>query len=272
MITQFKPSTRRNVLLAAAVAAVFSFLAFTRAVEKEAPTTSKQQGVITAEKPKSQPTEKTLQALREEFEKLTSRIESRERELDAYRDKLGITGPLTNEDALPANDNISRLEEARIQSQQTLFEVRGKLTIFQDAKVPKAGLVYISSDPVLTSMFSAREDTEQQIAAVSVDSGAEHPDMKRLTARLKKLNEQIQTRVEGLHTGLKMQASTYEKRIPEIEDAIAKARAQDAELRREARPYFNAKRDIETMRAVRDSLHARLLQTEIEARVAKAGE
>lgn len=265
MITHFKPATRRTFVLATVFAAAFSFLAFTRAVEKDPPSAAK------PETPKAASSEKTVAALREEFERLTARIAAREEELDAYRDKLGITGPLPNEDAFPAGDSVPRLEDRRMQLQQELFALRAKLKSFERRSTSRKTASWLANDdPHLSAMYKDYDEIEKQLTVMSFNNAAEHPEVKMLTALLKRTEEKISTRFEGLQTGIKLQVATLEEQFKHIEEQIVKARVKDSEARRAARPYFNLKRDIETMRKVRDSLHARLLQEEIEARVAKA--
>lgn len=275
MITHFKPATRRSLFLAAAVATVFSFLAFTSAVEKEAPSVAKATK-LNVEIPKGDQTERTLNILREEFEKLTLRIESREHELDNYRSKLGIAGPLASEDALAVSEKIGTLERERLRLEQEGSKARQTLATLKKAKTPEKTRVAVSlaypNDERLNRFLADLGKIEQQFTTAREEYSGDHPEMKRLVALMKNINQVIDTHVEGVLIGLETVVTSQEEQLAKIDSMIAKARAEDSNIRRMARPYFNTKRDIETMRAVRDSLHARLLQTEIEARVAKAGE
>jgi hypothetical protein len=85
---------------------------------------------------------------------------------------------------------------------------------------------------------------------------------------MKQLNNQIESRIDGILDGLKALVGSRKAILEELTKQLDDAKKTDAENMEKYRPYFRAKRDLETHQKFRDGLYLRLLQEKAERAIA----
>src|SRR4029077_11120411 len=101
---------------------------------------------------------------------------------------------------------LSELQAIRAQAQADYKE--SEMVLKQLTQLPpnklKTALLTIIPDVLLEDLFKKVAEGETELAAMKVNLGSEHPDVKKSEAVIKILNEQMDRRVEGLVTGLQV--------------------------------------------------------------------
>jgi hypothetical protein len=270
MIRQFKPANRLLIAVLPPLVACVAIVTFTTAATPEKP---KEQ---TKAKPAENSALKSQQihvaVMADELDKLTDRIQQGEKQLDQLRKELRISGPVTTEDSLPLSDSIFEFRKERIRSEQ---EYRKSDEMYQSLKDKSATdlrniLPVVNPDEQLRSYLSDLGKAEQQMAVMQKDYSDDHVEVVRLRTLIKTIESQIDRRVAAIVQGMKTLAETRRSTTDHFERLERDAILQDADMREKARPFFAAKRDIDTMRRMRDALYMRLLEERVDANIKAA--
>lgn len=119
----------------------------------------------------------------------------------------------------------------------------------------------------LKELVNEREATAQQAARLERDLQAEHPDLQREHASLEQLDRQIERRTQHLLQALEIKSEILSRKIEGIRELIDKAAQEQVKQSEALNPYFNARREWETIREARDDLQHDLLQRQVAGRV-----
>ena len=84
--------------------------------------------------------------------------------------------------------------------------------------------------------------------------------MKALSRNITTLRKQVDERVEGILRGLRAQSAAQTATADTISKQVAEQRRRDVERATSYRPYLRAKRDLEILEKVRDTLMQQLLE------------
>jgi hypothetical protein len=263
MIKQFKPVTHRLLVFTLpALAALVAVLTFTAATNKKPAPAGKQTAPPQTEMDKA---ERNISALKEQFDLESARVQELQKVTDSLRKELKIVdrGDGTYPPVLQP-ETLRRFEEdrVRVQHEYTQFHtlyttLSGKPRDDLRQMIPTA-----YRDEALDRLLEKLAQTEQQLVVLHKDYADEHPEVVRLTALIKTLNQQIEARITGILEGLQATVGAKKAIIEEISKSIEEARMADAENMERYRPYFQAKRDLETHQKFRDALYLRLLEAQ----------
>jgi len=266
MLTTFKPVTKRLIVLGAVLALTLSVATFTRAVD------AKPVEKRSAESRKTRITDEErtsirLNLLRNEMERLTAEVESREDELSKLRERIPNPAILEGRES----EEIKQLERDRILADGERVKID---RIYESLKTkPKSELrdaiPTTYPDDRLNDLLTTLAKTDQQLAVFSKDYSDDHPEVQRLRSVRKTIDAQIEHRTEGILSGLKITVQARTDVAEILARKIMEFKKRDSESLGYARNYIRVKRDLETMQKVRDNLHMRLLQEEIESRIPK---
>ena len=123
-------------------------------------------------------------------------------------------------------------------------------------------------DEHLDRHLSELATAEQRYAMLIKDYSEDHPDVERVVSLIATLNKQIKTRLDGVLDGLEVTVATRKKWL-KTWLKLTDAKAADAENMKNYRPYFVAKRDLETQQKIRDSIILRILQETVDEKLPK---
>lgn len=263
MIKQFKPATHRLLVFTLpALAAIVAILTFTAAANKRPAPTARQTPPPQTESEKSA---ERIGAMQIQFDVETARVRELEKQVDELRKALRIFD-LDNgtHPSVLQPETVRRMDEDRLRAGHEYAQFE-KLYSTLSGK-PRSELRQIIPtayrDEALDRLLEKLNQTEQQLVQTQKDYSDGHPDVVRLTSLMKTLNEQIESRITGILDGLQAVVGARKAIVDSITKQLDEAKVADAENVEKYRPYFQAKRDLETHQKFRDTLYLRLLEAQ----------
>jgi beta-lactamase regulating signal transducer with metallopeptidase domain len=272
MIKQFKPVTNRLLLFALPpLAAVLAIVTFTAAADKKP---AKAPEVIDlAENPKTNIERRKygLAVLQNELDRQTEKVQKTEIEVDELRKKLALP-PVTTENELYASESevINRVENDTVHANQEYVQ-REELLKNLKSKSREQLLHVIPTayaDAALDSLLQNLNKSQQQLAVLQKDYSDEHQEVQRITALIKTLNQQINSRLDGIMAGLESLVAAHRAVVKDLEQQLVDRKAKESERFEQARPYFRALHNLEMERKLREAIQLRLVQEKVDLMVA----
>jgi len=282
MIAQFKPVGRVAVLLSAVIVVAVCCFTFTRAAEKN--TTAQKTDDNTSEAGSAASAKrkadtdafgtKSLNKMKQRLDELNARVHEAERTVDEFRRNLGISGLGASgkvEGGFDA-ETVQRLEAARIEVEANYQGQSGLLNQLKELKAEggdklRKVILTANYDPQLGKLFDDLWATEATLAKLSATVGPDHPDFKSVVAMHGALDKKVSERIEGILSGLEVKVAATKAQLDSIAQAVNEVRKSDAVAN--YRPYFQAKRDLESLQKVRDALYLKMLEQEYGVDVPK---
>jgi hypothetical protein len=268
MIAKHKP-TRRAVTLASAVLTLIMLaLTFTRAAGQGAP--AKPAGAFPnytpAEKTKR---ERTIRVLERELGKMDELVAKKQAEIDSLKKDLRISNAAAATGQAFDPETLRKLEALQIEAKADAVRSRiffSYMTNLSRAELKKA-IATASPDQQLANLLDQLHSAEQKMASLTDSFGPDHPEIKSARRLIEKINQQVEDRIDGILKGLEAKAESERARMEDLAKALDAARTRDIEDAVQFRPYFQAKRDLESLQTVRERLQLRLIQEKIDAAV-----
>jgi capsular exopolysaccharide synthesis family protein len=124
-------------------------------------------------------------------------------------------------------------------------------------------------DSELSRLLADYNQAQTAWARSDSELGEKQPAMKAIAATLTTLRAQISARVQGILKGLQEQAEAQTATAMSLSNEVAQAKRRDAEMLERYRPYFLAKRDLETQQRIRETIKIRILQETVDAALPK---
>ncbi len=281
MIAKFKPTGRVAVFASAALVVALCAFTFTGAADK---TTSRKKGEAATPDPYFVQTEQgratRIQSLKNKLEELEQRINQTQKELDELRRKLRVPSLAASGkvEGRFEPETVRQLEASRIQVESNYRRLSELLAKLKELKAEgsdklRKAMLTANYDPQLGKLFEDLWTTEATLAKLKQTIGPDHPEFMSVSAMRDDLNKKVNERIEGMLSGLQVQAAAAKVQLESIvaaADEARMARMRDAELTATYRPYFEARRDLESLRRVRDALYLKILEQEYGVEVLKA--
>jgi polysaccharide biosynthesis transport protein len=171
----------------------------------------------------------------------------------------------------PETVRLIERERASLEAQATRYE-----TLFQELSSKSASQLRHAipttvQDSTLIALLDRLNVAETEFSARISEYGAESelPQLKALRAVIASLNRQIEERVEGVLTGLRAQVAANTASASSLLKKVEDAKLKDAEMTEKYRPYFVAKRDLETKQRIRETIMLRILQETVDSALPK---
>jgi succinoglycan biosynthesis transport protein ExoP len=223
---------------------------------------------------KNRASDSGIAVLKKQHVEKTDEVMALEKQVDEWRKTLKISD--IGEGAYPMvlePETVRRLEQDRIRSDQEYVQFNKLLSTLVDKTSAELRRMIPTAyrDEAMDRLLEKMTQTEQQLVVMEKDYSPEHPEIVRLTALMKTLNEQIESRISGILDGLRSIVSAKKAIVDEITKQLADAKQTDAESMEKYRPYFKVKRDLETQQKLRDSIFIRILQETVDKAIPKGG-
>jgi capsular exopolysaccharide synthesis family protein len=163
-------------------------------------------------------------------------------------------------------ETLRQLESGRVVAQAQYIEISKLLEELgkKDSKELRKSLLTARPDAQLDELLRALNLTEQQKAKLAPVLGTENLDLVQIVELEKKINEQINARIDGIMEGLRMIVASLEAKLQGITQEVEAAKKRDIENTKKFRPYYLVKRDLETAIAYRNALQAKILQETVD--------
>ena len=220
-----------------------------------------------------------IDILKKQWEDQNRAVTNMQAQVDVLKEKLGISdfeaqaGGQFSSGSTPEPEILRKLEAQRIDASaefkriDTLFNYLSKL---ERADLKKA-VATASPDPQLIELMQQQAIAEQKLADLIENVAPEHPDVKRVTRVLAQINKQIEDRLDGIMKGLEARRDSEKAHLDELTSEAQKFRDYDIKKAIERRPYWQAKRDLESLQMVRERLNLKIIQEEVDAAIPKSG-
>lgn len=260
MIRQFKKARRALLFALPPLAAIIALTTFTAAVEKPALVNQTKQSAIVT----SLISNEQMAMLEAELARQDKNVAEKEEMLRILRKEL--KAPDLSEEAFAALQSEELLNLVREKRSAERDSVQAS-ELYNSLKAKRRGELRMAipvayPDKGLESLLGNMEKTEQQLTVFRKDYSEEHPEVQRLTALYSNINTQIELRIDGILSGLQALASAKKAVAEKVSKDLENAMNENAEMDH-YRPYFKARRDLETARKIRDSIVIRILQENV---------
>jgi succinoglycan biosynthesis transport protein ExoP len=124
-------------------------------------------------------------------------------------------------------------------------------------------------DTELTRLLADLNQAQANFAKYGSELGSEQPQMKALAATIAEVRKQVDYRVNGILDGLAAQVSAQIATANSLSNEVAEAKQRDAKMTEKYRPYFQAKRDLDTEERIRETIKLRIIQEGVDAAIPK---
>lgn len=219
-----------------------------------------------------------IDMLKKQWTEQNASVSNMQVQVDILKEKLGISdfeamAGVMSSASTPEPEILRKLEGQRIDASaefkriDTLYNYLKKL---ERADLKKA-LATASPDVQLTELMQQQALAEQKLADLIESVAPEHPDVKRITRVLAQITKQIDDRLDGIMKGLEARRDSEKAHLDELTNEAQKYRDYDIKKAIERRPYWQAKRDLESQQMVRERLNLKIIQEEIDAQLPKTG-
>lgn len=264
MIAKFKPGGRVALIGSAALLVALGCFTFTRASDKTTEPPAATQDV----KSHIEASVRTIKALEKELSDLTDRVEIRQHELRDLRKQLNIPTEIAEGKAVSKVDaETMRQYHLMLANSETQY-AQEEVVLRKLREISLADLRNVlpttAPDPLLNSLLEQLSQAETKLAGLRGDYGDQHPEVQKAKASVVSLEKKVDDRIKGILTGMAVKVESLKAAVDEARKNIEKVRKDDTASLDEYQPFFQLKRDLETLQKSRDALLTRLDQEKID--------
>ena len=275
MIANYKPAGRAALLISALAMVLLCGLTFTRAAQKkEKPSVAPPAG---GDAEARSPEARGMEALRKELDQSNEELRRAQERVTKLRAELGVpewmeaSGDPGGAGGMDRGglEAMRRYEAERMNAEAELRRLEwmwkslsaidpNELQNVMDIAVP---------DELLTTLLKARAEGERRLASMGQKFGPETPDARAAREEQNKVGEQIERRIHGMLAGMRLKIDATRAQIELLQVEMDKARDREAKRAQAMWPYFDARRELDERRKVRDAILLRMLQEQMDSAV-----
>ncbi len=213
-----------------------------------------------------------VEALKARLDVQNKTVDDLQKTVDDYREKYGISD-VDIGGGMPASllepEVVRTLEGQRLQAENayitanTLLERLRSLKKTSPEKLRNA-LPTALPDEGLSKLLVDLMNAEQNYTMTIKELGQENPTVQKSIAVIKKINTQIDERIDGILDGLQARVDQQKNTMDTIKTKFDEAKTNDVVNLKQYRPYFLARRDLDTQQRIRDNLQFRIIQETVD--------
>ena len=166
-------------------------------------------------------------------------------------------------------ETLRQLERNRVEAQSdylSVFTLVTNLASKSRAELRSSiATAIFPPDSGLNELLSALAFAEQKLASALQEYAPDHPDVKRAQAVAELTSKQVDQKITGIMEGLETRVRQFKLRLEELDAAVERAQKKGISLAKTYRPYFDSKRDLESLKRVRDALGLRIDSESVES-------
>jgi polysaccharide biosynthesis transport protein len=217
-----------------------------------------------------------IKALEGEMAQQQAQVRALQEEVDKLRQTFKISDigdsyyQTTSE-----QESVRQVERARVDAENSyifmnkMYEELKAIETKSGRRALRKVIPTAAPDTHMDRLLGELTKTEQSLASVRNDFSDEHPEVVRLADLLKKIDAQVEERVEGVVTGLGVKVAQSKALADELRSKYETSKSEDARLRREYAPYFTKKRELENQQRILDTIFMRVLAEKVDAQIPK---
>jgi uncharacterized protein involved in exopolysaccharide biosynthesis len=253
MITRLK-----SFYLCIAVALALAFVVAGCATSKKAARASE-----------AQRTAENLKRMKEMLAEIQRELKSKQMAVEEIRKELRISEvpiEVANSSGGIEPETLRRLEALRVETQASYVELKTLITELQKKSRAELREVIVNAAPdaLLVTLLEQLHQAEQKLDSMQKNLGTEHPEVVRTSALVKKINSQVDERLDGIMAGLEARTVSLKARLDFMVKEVDRTKQLDIEQATKARRYFEAKRELDRLQQVHDTLHRKIIQVQID--------
>ncbi len=226
---------------------------------------------------RSEMSKRGIQTLENQWEEQDKKFRDKQAQVDRMKEELNIPDVEAQGFVTSGNtseqENLRKFEALRIEAQadyEQMNTLYSHLTNLSRIELRKA-VATASPDPQLGSLLEQLNLSEQKLADMVETYSDQHPEVKRIRRVLEQINKQVNERLDGILEGLKARTSAQKAKLDRFITEVAVYRTIDIKKAIERRPYFQHKRDLESMQLVRERLALRIIGERVDLAIPRSG-
>ncbi|MDB6024872.1 MAG: ywqD 2 [Verrucomicrobiales bacterium] len=216
-----------------------------------------------------------LKTLLENLDKKNKEVESAQKAVGEMRRTNNIIdlseGAYANTQSAPtfSGDTLRQIEQRRIEANDEYVQYSTLLNEIKqiDRKGLGNALATAYPDPRLSELLLNLAQSHRKLNSLSPDLGKEHPEYAKAKLIQESDENDIKDTVTGIIQGLGARVASLKAKLTEIEVEVEKAKQEQISLSAKYRPYYDAKRDLDTLLRVRDALKMKTEEERIESEI-----
>jgi len=218
-----------------------------------------------------------IKALEKKLEQQNEAVTNAQAKADELRQKYAINDIAeAGVASMLEPETVRRLEGDRISAQANYNAIAELLKLLKELRSTKGErklretVLNATPDTELAKLLQDLWATEATFAKISKIYGAEHPEVRSLAAMMADLDTKVNAKIEGLISGLEVRVAASGKQVETLKQELEDAKRNDLRKTEQARPYFIAKRDLESQQKIRDAIFLRVLQETVDLEIPKS--
>lgn len=224
-------------------------------------------------KTKSTAATKAIKVLQEQAAEQDGKVTNAQARVDTLRREMGGISDMGDgySSSTLEPETVRLLERERIASAANAARYETLYKALKD-KTPEELAQAIPTaipDSELTQLLRDMNTAESSYARVVQEYGPEHSSVRQLASVMTTVRKQIQARVQGILEGASAQVAAQMASVIMLSNQVQAAKERDAFQTEKYRPYFMAKKDLETQQRIRETIMLRILQESVDAALPK---
>ncbi len=218
-----------------------------------------------------------IEALKSEYEQHEDKIKKVQQEADELRRKLQISDyeaastaptPLLEAEVLRHYKNLS-IESERVYTADEKQLSKLKEVEQNDKSRLKDVLPTMVNDPLLTELESQLNLAQQNLVKLRQDYSEAHPEYLRVKAQVDELQKKVDERVAGTMFTLETKVESEKAALDKLNAEVGQAVTNDALKAEISRPYYDKKRELESLVKFREILVAKISYENVDVKLPK---
>jgi polysaccharide biosynthesis transport protein len=220
-------------------------------------------------------TEAGIKVLETQWIEQDRKCTNKQAEVNELKNKLKIpdleaqspySGSTLEPETLRALERLRIESSSRLASFETLYH---ELSNLPPAEL-KHAITVTYPDPLLSAYLENESTTMQKLADMLVTYTDATPEVQRIRSTLQAVTNQVNQRVSGFLDGLRAKVKAQRAEFIQLSNEVVLARDSGIKESNERRPYFTAKRDLESLLVMREKLQTQIIAQQIEAQIPKS--
>ncbi len=176
---------------------------------------------------------------------------------------MGYQASLERE-GLSALQRALNAAQSQLVYTQTRLEELKRLKELGGDELRQAILTVVPNETLLPQLMADLIIVEQNLTKLAESYSSEHPSVVEAKSLEKKINAQIDLRIDGIMKGLAANVESDQANYNTISNQVAEVKTQVAEQASTYSEYFELKRELESQMRIRDAVFLRELQESID--------
>ena len=215
----------------------------------------------------------SLKALEDRFHEQEAKVADARARVDELRKALNIQDSALAGDGvapLMSADTLRKLETMRLENraeyvrQSTLLEHLARLKKESSPDDFAQAVSTSVPDALLNSLLEQKSLADQKLVSASKEFGPQHTEVVTARAVADDLHQKIATRADAILVALKAKTASLQSSLEDLQKETDQAKARDIQNADRARPYFEAKRNLDELQRFSQILDMKIASERVD--------